>query len=194
MFDSFFLEPLVVQYGLLCVLIGSLLFGETVILTAAVLAFTGMIPVVSTFTLCFIGTIVSDTLWFLIGTRFFQFIEKKGDPTHRHLRFIQFLRKRTGDRPFLILLFIKFLYGTRILTITYLAIRGIRLLTFLFYNAFGTLIWLTVLFLLSWLMVSGVVSGQTETHTIEYGIIIGIILVLIYRLLTVWITRKVENT
>ena len=137
-------------YQLPAVFFGAFFFGETVILTAAFLAGQGTWSIESVFWLSLAGTVTSDSLWFLLGQTFFKFTKRWEKYQDQYQTFLIKLEKITGQRPFLSLLFIKFLYGTRILTILYLSIRKVRYATFLLFNTVGTILWLSVMIFVGW--------------------------------------------
>lgn len=178
-------------YQLPAIFLGSFFFGETVILTAAFLAGEGTWSISSVFWLSLVGTVASDSIWFLFGQTFFKFTKRWEKYQDKYQTFLIKLEKTTGQKPFLSLLFIKFLYGTRILTILYLSIRKMRYSTFLLFNTIGTTIWLLVMITIGWSAGKGLAGAGPIFSRIEYIITALIVLIVLYRIITGWLSKKI---
>lgn len=187
------------SYGAITLFLGAFFFGETVVLTAIFLAFRGAWSLEEVFWYSFFGTIVSDAMWFYFGTqisRFFDFVarkffrrEKAPDAT----RFITILDKIAGRRPYLVLLFVKFLYGTRILTILYLARKKLSFWYFSFFNICGTVVWLAVLFLFGYVAGEYILFFVPYLEKFQYSLSILIAVVLFFKFGTSWITNRIAT-
>lgn len=162
--------------------------GETVVLAAVMVALQGEWSLIEVLAWCFVGTVVSDAVWFrlagAIDERWLQ---------HREIgpgqqRLLTWLRERTGARPYLALLFIKFLYGSRLLMTVYLATRRIPLSTFLVYNAAGTAVWLAVLTGVGWLLHHGLM-GIAGADRLDLLVLAVIVLLVSLRGGSAWIAR-----
>ena len=184
---------LLATYQLPAVFFGAFFFGETVILTAAFLAGQGTWSIESVFWLSFAGTVISDSLWFLLGQTFFKFTKRWEKYQDQYQTFLIKLEKITGQRPFLSLLFIKFLYGTRILTIIYLSIRKVRYFTFLLFNTIGTVLWLSVMILVGWLVGRGVLDAGQIFSRVEYAFTALVLLIVLYRIVAIWLGKKITK-
>jgi len=92
---------------------------------------------------------------------------------------------------FLSLLFIKFLYGTRIMAILYLSMRRMRFLTFLLFNTIGTIIWLVAIILVGWLAGKGVANIDEIYQRFEFVLMTLVLLLVCYKMLTIWLGKKV---
>ena len=99
---------LLTAYQLPAVFLGSFLFGETVIITAAFLSAHGVWSIPNVFLFAFLGTTTADTLWFLFGQRVLQRFHRWKKTARAGSPLLEAVQKKTGGRPFLILLFIKF--------------------------------------------------------------------------------------
>jgi len=184
---------LLTTYQLPAVFLGSFFFGETVILTAAFLAGQGIWSLESVFWLSLAGTVISDSLWFLLGRTFFIFTKRWEKFQSKYQSFLLKLEKMSGQKPFLALLFIKFLYGTRILTIIYLSIRKLNFGTFLFFNTVGTVIWLLVMVSVGWLIGMGVANAGEIFRRVEYVITALVLLIVLYKIFTTWLSREITK-
>ena len=181
--------PLLLQYELPAIFFGAFFFGETVIITAAFLSGQGVWSILNVFWLAFLGTIASDLIWFLLGHSIYKYLKNWQNYQDKYQPTINKLQKITGDKPFLALLFIKFLYGTRILTILYLSTRKIGFKKFVFYDAIGTIIWLAVLLPIGWLAGKGIGNYIKILDNTEYTLLVIVAIVIILRLITIWLKK-----
>ena len=179
-------------HQILLVFLGSFFFGDTVILSFALLSGQGVLSVYTLLIFGFLGTVVSDSLWFFLGKYFFMidYLKKK---IKRYKGVVSSVRKITGKRPFLVLLFAKFMYGTRILFIVYLSVRKLSYTTFLMFNMLGTAIWLLTLTAIGWFAARGTVNLIPALRQGEYLLTIFIVLAVIIRLITQWITKRMTK-
>lgn len=114
------ITQLLLVYKLPLIFFGSFFLVETVIITFAFLSGQGMWSLFDVFWLSFIGIVLSDSIWFLFGQSIMKKTEQWPKYKEKYQSLLVKLEKMTRERPFLSLLFIKFLYGTRILTILFL--------------------------------------------------------------------------
>jgi membrane protein DedA with SNARE-associated domain len=178
-------------YQLPAIFIGAFFFGETVIITAAFLSAKGVWSPVNVFWLAFLGTILSDSLWFIGGRYFLTIIHRWEKYQHKYGKFIKGLEKVSGKRPFLVLLFIKFLYGTRILTIIYLSVRKISFLSFLIFDALGAILWLAVMIFMGWLVGKGTTDIIPFLNKAEYGLSFLFLIIIGFKMITLWLEKKI---
>jgi len=99
----------------------------------------------------------------------------------------------TGQKPFLALLFIKFLYGTRILTILYLSIRKVHYPTFFLFNTIGTVFWLLVMIFVGWLVGRGTADAGQVFSRVEYTLTALVLLIVLYRIITTWLGKEITK-
>jgi membrane protein DedA with SNARE-associated domain len=184
---------LLAQYGWIAVFFGAFFFGETVIITTAVLVFTQEWSLPLALFLTFLGTIASDSIWFLVGQKLLGPKFQETEKWKQSEKMIAALSGRFHNKPFLILLFIKFLYGTRVLTIVYLSVRNMSFWTFLLFNTIGTVIWLALLFAMSVLAIQSSASLFSALNWFEVALTAGIASLLAIRIINIWITRKIEK-
>jgi len=184
---------LLTTYQLPAIFVGAFFFGETVILTAAFLAGQGIWSLESVFWLSLVGTITSDSLWFFLGQTFFKFTYRWERYRDKYQAFLMKLEKITGQKPFLALLFIKFLYGTRILTILYLSIRKVHYPTFFLFNTIGTVFWLLVMIFVGWLVGRGTADAGQVFSRVEYTLTALVLLIVLYRIITTWLGKEITK-
>jgi membrane protein DedA with SNARE-associated domain len=184
------LLDLVTHYGQWSIFFGSFFFGESVIISGGFLSATGIWPLQNVYILALVGTVASDTIWFLFGQTILTRTHRLQESSERYKRVVEKIERITGNKPFLILLFIKFLYGTRILTILYLANRKMRLATFLLFDTIGTLIWLVVMLGIGWLAGRGIVNILPQVEQLQYAFTILVVVALVSKLTMVWMKSR----
>ena len=119
--------------------------GETVVLASIVVAVSGSWSLPEVVLWLFVGTWLSDAVWFWFAGIAHRRLLATRELGPRQQRVMDWLRRHSGERPYLALLFIKFMYGSRFLMLVYLATRRVSFAKFLLYNGIGTAIWLAVL-------------------------------------------------
>lgn len=169
---------------------GSFFFGETVIFTAAFLAAHGLWSVSEAFWLSLAGTVLSDVVWFLFGQRLLTLFHKHEKYREQSTRLLGALEGITGRRPFLALLFVKFLYGTRILSIVYISMRNVGLATFIFYETIGTLLWLPVIMAIGWLAGRSTINLMPFLNEFKYAAVFLALVIIAFKGATLWIRKE----
>lgn len=132
------MEEFLHQYGYLALIAGTFLEGETAILVASSLVYSGVFGGAETVFFAFFGSFVSDWLYYLIG-RFngTYFVDRrpslklKMEPARR---FFEHHRVQ-------ILLSYRFLYGLRAVLPVMIGLTGVRPLTFLGYSVVAGMLW-----------------------------------------------------
>lgn len=129
----------------LMVFLGTALGGEFFLITFAFLSAQGLVSLFALVPLAFFGTFFSDTVWFLVGrTKRFHSITE-----HRHVGptvsvITNTIRHISRGSHFMALVFAKFLFGTRVMTILYISKTHLTLKKFLYYNSYAVLFWVLV--------------------------------------------------
>ena len=183
------------SYKIPATFVGSFFFGETVILTAAVLAFRLDWSVTSIFITAVVGTVISDLIWYGLGKRLLDASRaKKSGLAKRYEKHVEAVSKAISiKRPFTILLYFKFFYGTRIITLIYLSVHRMKWRELVIFDTIGTIVYHAVLFALAFLTASGVYGVLDAFH--EYTLMLTSILIslLIIKAITIWITKRTEK-
>lgn len=180
-------------YQLPAVFVGSFCFGETVIIAAAFLSAQGLWSIDSVFWLALAGTLLSDTLWFWFGQTILIRLQRWERYKQKTAQLLKALERPIGRRPFLVLLFIKFLYGTRILTIIYLSTRKLSLSTFILFDTIGTTIWLITMLGVGWLAGTSIMNLLPTLNTVQYAVLIVIGAILLVRFTSTWLMKKITK-
>ena len=172
------------------ILAGTFVFGDSIVLAASGLAAHGQWSVGSVILWSFLGTLISDTMWFKLADRTLQRI--MSDPT-REAAFVRMTARMdrwVGESPHHGLLFVKFLWGTRTLSIVYMASRGVSPLTFMLFDAIGTLLWLAVLVPIGFLAGQGVANLSADLTRLEYALPILLVLAIVLKRGRTWILNR----
>jgi membrane protein DedA with SNARE-associated domain len=184
------IEQLLTSYQLIFILVGSFLFGETIIITAAFLSTKmGWSPIV-VFLLSFLGTITSDVCWFILGKYFSDNVKKSKFWKNKYPKKRALVRKIVIN-PKTTLFYYKFLYGFRVLSILYVAGMGMTTADFVLFNSLGTFIWLIVIISIGWFAGKGILNVLPYVSSIEYYIFIVVLLLIAMRILASWVGRKI---
>ena len=182
-----------ILYRQLAIFLGSFLFAESVIFTASFLSAQGFWPLTTVFIFVFLGAIISDFFWYFGRLFFLKFTRQWLLYKNAYNKLSAFVDKITYNKPFLALLFMKFLYGTRFLIIIYIAMRQVKLKTFLFYDIIGTIIWLLVIIPIGWLAGKGAYNIIPIYKNIGYSIFILILSFVIFKLISRWLKNKITD-
>ena len=187
--DTNFIIETLTLYQMPAFFLGALLFGETVILAGSFLAAQGLWSAWTVFWLAFLGTLAADSLWFLYGQKILSFFHRWELYRRGSEKFLAALEKITGARPHLALLFIKAVYGTRILTIIYLSIRKVNFLTFIIFDAIGSAWWLAIIVLF------GFLAGRSLNllpilDQLEAAAVAIVFVIVVWRLIFSWLSKK----
>lgn len=184
------LSALLTAYQIPSVFAGAFFFGDSVILTSAYVAGQLSWSPIPLFLAALLGTIASDTLWFFFGARLlarfsdWRFLKKERE------KISGFVQRLVGERPLIALIMVKFLYGSRVAMILYVASRGMRFATFTFFNAIGAIIWLLVFIPLGYLAGKGIGTAFPYMSVVPAALAVLVLSIVIFRFLTIWMERK----
>ncbi len=137
------------EYPFVLFFLAALLGGEEIIFPLAFLVGRAWWDLELLILGSFIGTMVSDLAWFLLGrhgiqkTKFFQKHTAKYEIAKK-------LFQKLAKHEFNLMLITKFIYGTRIMTIFHLSIGGMSIIRFLSYSACTISLWLNVVIGIGW--------------------------------------------
>lgn len=128
------------QYGYLAILIGTFFEGETVILIASSLTHTGLFEIPYTVFFGFMGSFISDWIYYLIGRLNGKyFIEKRP----RLKTMVQPVSNFFHRHKIQILFSYRFLYGFRVVIPLVIGMSGLKPIHYLGYSLITGLIWAT---------------------------------------------------
>ena len=133
------------------VFVGTFVLGDSIVLSAGALASQGHWGLPSVFGWALLGTVVSDTMWFSMSGRTLARIRRDPDRLVRFDRVVDKLDRWVGDHPHRGLLFVKLLYGTRVLSLVYMSVKEVPTRRFVVFDTVGAMLWLGVLLPLGWI-------------------------------------------
>lgn len=143
--------PFFSDYGILITFLGGLLGGEEVIITLVFLSAIGLLPLWWILVFVTIGEYLTDTILFSIGRisllRRLHKIEKLAAFYKKANKLILKVSKKNIT---LTLLYSKFIYGTRILTLIYLGSRKTKWKKFMVSELIVVIIWMAIIVTLGW--------------------------------------------
>jgi membrane protein DedA with SNARE-associated domain len=156
------------------VFVGTFFLGESVVLAASALAAQGSWTAAAVAGWAFAGTLASDTIWFRTA-RLGLDRWSDGERAERLARATARLDRLVGEHPHRALTFIKFVYGTRIASIAYMATRNVPTRRFIAFDAIGTCLWLAVMIPIGWAIGRGLDHLGADLKEVEW-IVLGIVL------------------
>ncbi|WP_051908834.1 DedA family protein [Candidatus Odyssella acanthamoebae] len=132
---------IVKEWGYLAVLLGSMIEGESVILTACVMAYMGYLSIAKIVAIAFLGTLVADQgLYYvgrLYGHRILERFPKLKAPSEKAFRLL-----KRWDIWYI--LSFRFIYGIRIISPVVIGAGGISPQRFIPLNFISALVWTSV--------------------------------------------------
>jgi membrane-associated protein len=167
---------LIYDIPVITTLFTTLLFGEEGVIILGFISGLGLLPLWILFVFGFIGTFLSDLLWFVVGKTVFKEEKARGKMHKRYHIILNYLDKATHNH-FLALLFTRFFYFFRLFAIVHLSRKGMPWKKFLLYEIPLILIWLVIFVLIGWFFGNIALVHLHALKHVEH-IIIGIILVI----------------
>lgn len=125
-------------YGYLAVFIGGLFEGETWLVLAGLFAQQGHLYFVGVLVAAWLGAMIGDLLWFLMGRyKFPKFIHSRPWFQRLSAKPVSLI----GKSPEMLAFSMHFLYGFRTLIPLGLGMSNVPLRTYITYNAAGAVVW-----------------------------------------------------
>ncbi len=146
-----FLIPFISQNSYAVAFFGGLLAGEEVVMALAFMVANDILPLWVVFVFSFVGVLVCDSFFFLVGKlRIVRSLNRFEKIAHIYGKLDSFIIKFSRDSIFRTLLYTKFIFGTRLLTLVILGFRNIKFSEFLKADLFVVLVWSIVVVGLGW--------------------------------------------
>ena len=167
---------LLVRYGYLAILAGTMLEGETVVLVAGFLAHQGYLSIPLIIFFAIAGSTVSDQgLFFLSRVKGIKFLARFPKIATKVTAMTEKMRERPMALTFLALFF-RFLYGLRNVTPLFLGVSGIPSIRFVVLNAIGAIIWAVSFCFIGYFFSATLTAVMGTLARYEVLLAIGIIL------------------
>ncbi len=170
------IEGFIDQYGYWAVLLGAMIEGESIILTASALAALGHLSIVRVALVTFLGTLIADqAIYFLghfYGSKSLVYLVNKFPKLKPHVeKGLQFLKKHETTY----ILSFRFIYGIRIISPFIIGAQNISFARFAVLNLVAAIVW-TVLSCALGYFLGAFVSQFTHNITLVImGIVFGIV-------------------
>ena len=169
------LFTLISTYGYAAIFVGAIFEGEAIILLAGILVHEGHLSLPLILIFAFLGAVVGDLTWFLlgrfgglkIGERWPWFKKIAGKPV-----------SLVGKNPILIAFFMRFMYGFRIIVPFSLGMSGLPPRKFIFWNALGAGAWVGVFVGLGYLLAGALTAVVGKLK--HFGLILVMLAILAF--------------
>ncbi len=181
----------VLPYSFLLPFLGAFFGGEETIILISMLSATGAIGFQEVLFFVFLGTMLSDACWFLIGRRFLVYLGKRPRMNERFTMIAAFINRLTGRSHMLAMLVTKFLYGTRIIMLFYLGREKLSFPRFLSYNAVVTAIWTLAICWIGWLAGRGVINIIDTFDSVSYGLGFAVLAGIAFYSIRIWLNHTI---
>lgn len=182
------------QYPIWTSLLVGIFTGEEVILILAFLSAQGVLPLWVVFVFVPMGTFICDAFFFFLGkTKLINRIKEWKHFSRHYEKVDAHVGKLTGDKHLLALFYTKFIYGTRIVTIVFLGLRGTKYSQFFKYNLIITIIWAMIVIPLGYLAGEGYIFILNIFRSVELGLLFILILVILFFLIKKWISKQISK-
>lgn len=174
--------------------VGAFFGGEETILTLSFLAGQGIMSAWLVFAGCLAGTLSSDAAWFALGRSRLADKILGWKIFHRGYQKVENIFHKTTKGNIIIMILIgKFLYGTRIITIMYMARRKMSLARFNLYNTIIVTLWLGVIIPIGWSAGKGFSRTVNILHDFERATMVLILLLVLVYLARLAISRWLRD-
>ncbi|MDO8624363.1 MAG: hypothetical protein Q7R54_03345 [bacterium] len=181
--DPTFLAPFIEAYGYWFVYLGTVFFGEIIILTSFILSGQGFFDAGLVFILSILGTLTADLFWYITGRLSLHVFKGtiQEPPTHTLSRLLHAL---TGRYLLLTLLGSKFIIGGRLITILYVARAKASFPLIALFDVLGVTLFIATLALVGW------ASGKGVNLFFPHHPIIASVGVLFFVVAVVWVSER----
>src|SRR3989344_6679188 len=172
------------------------LITEELVLFLAILSGKGGIPFWAVFFFGLLGALCIDIVYFVIArTKFITYLRKIRFVSKSFRKMPKFV-KNFGDKNKLGNLIIsKFIYGTRMISIMAISIKGIKFRKFFAYDLIALIIWGVILLPLGWLAGRGITLFLHVAKNLEKFFLITLLIMIAYHFLIKnlipWIFRRI---
>jgi membrane protein DedA with SNARE-associated domain len=169
-----------------------IIWGDISVLAISFLSAQGYLPIVSVVLIAFTATFVADSLWYLLS------ISKLMDkipiwkPFHgTYLRLEKRIYSVSRHNDLIMLLLSKFIYGTRVVTIAYLAhSKKIGYAKFIEHDMISSGLWLVFLIPVGWLAGRGFWWVYNVMDSLRLAITFIVIAIVAFVIFEKWVKRR----
>ncbi len=150
---AIWLKPLIIAHAYPIIFFAIMAWGDISVLAVSFLAAQGFISVLTIAIIAVAATFAADSLWFLLSVSGVMDNVPIWKPFHgTYLRLEKRIEKISRHNDLIMLLLSKFVYGTRVVTIAYLAhSKKIKYTKFIEHDMISSILWLAFLVPIGWL-------------------------------------------
>lgn len=174
-------------------LIAAALWGDFALIFFSAFSVVYHINIGIVFLAAYIGTMIGDSLWYAIGRYLGPQIEKKEWLKRGYVRIAEVMEIVFKRRYLLALTVVKYLYGTRVITIIYLAKEHIGFKKFLKYDLLSSIFWIAGVGAVGVLAGMGFVWIETTFKNMQLAVTVLIIFFAAVKLIQQNINAKIEK-
>lgn len=175
------------QIGYLAIFLGSLLEGETSLITGAFLVHRGYFVMTKIVVITFIAAQGIDWVYFFIGRKHGKrFLHKRPMLESKLNRLTSWIEKY----PILLMIFYRFIYGVRIPLVIAFGLSSYNAVRFGILSSVGTALWVTCYAALGYYFGAFLEANFARLKHFEFTIIIGLVIV---SLIIFYVVRKRNN-
>lgn len=198
MIDSMeWLQAFIVHYPTLqyiVIFLGAAFGGEMIIIPLSFLAAQKIFPLSSFLFISFFAVVFSDTFWFLLGrTRIALKIINNRYAVSTISVVMQAIYKLSKGNNFIALIFIKFLFGTRVIFLFYFSKTSMTVREFISYNFSAIFIWLAVIIPIGFFSGLGFTYVSDILGNIYAGLGFVFLVLFIAVMIQAWFKRVIER-
>lgn len=167
---------------------GAAFGGEVALITLSFLAAQNFFPFFTFFLISYLGTLSSDSLWFLLGrTKLAIKIIDYRHITSTVVTIMEAIHKISRGNHLLAFIFAKFLIGTRVVLILYIAKTNITFKNFIRNDSIAIFVWLVVLIPIGFLSGLGFTYISSVLENVYAGIGFVVLILFIVVIMQLWL-------
>jgi membrane protein DedA with SNARE-associated domain len=183
--------------------LGAIIGGEETLLLLSILAAQDSINIFLVVFFFYIGIMVADTLWYLLGkTKFFDWFVQRKIISKAYGHGSRLLDQITKGSDFRALFSTKFLYGLRIVVLVHMGKKGLTMKKFFKYNLIIDAIWTIVIAAVGWSAGKGIAFAFVLYDNIALSLtLIGVVLITFMILMNItgrfvkrWLMKQQEQS
>ena len=193
-FGLFFVNNYLVFF--LASMVATALWGDASLVALVILSVHFKISLWIVILAAYLGTMVGDAIWFMIGNKFLnKFKSDKFNHGYKHVE--KLMERFFKGSSFALLCIVKFLYGTRVITTLYLAKKKIGFGKFLYYNCFATILWIIFMGGIGYLAAIGFDWVYKTVENVRIALTLLVVAFIVFNLgriiLNKWLDIKEES-
>ena len=187
-----YLISLVASHPVLITFFTGFFGGEEFLLLLSFASANGIIPFYFILIFFSIGAFIMDMIIFLIGrTRVVKKLHGWKLFSDKYQKVDMLVGRLTKDRHILLLFYTKFIYGTRIASIIFLGLKGVKFAKFVIVSAFTIFVWVGVVASIGWLAGKGFNIILTLFKSVFLAISFLFFFIIIIYLVKKWIEKRI---